>query len=116
MKGFNEIIKAANSDTAVQTTKLNLLYKSATDIKNSDEAGAESIRLLKKEYPGYFEHLTTEDFKNGKANAGYLALTRSIIDNAKAKTPLNKITEESAKIMDFEYKMQHFPKSLVIAA
>ena len=106
LKGFNEIMKSAHSDTATQTTKLNLLYKSATDVKNSDEARAESIRLLKKEYPGYFDHLNTEDFKNGKANAGYLALTRTIIDNAKAKAALNKITEESAKILDAEYKIE----------
>lgn len=106
MKGFNEVLKAANSDTAAQTAKLNLLYKSATDVKNSDEARAESIRLLKKEFPGYFEHLSTEDFKNGKANATYLTLTRTIIANARAKAALNKITEESAKTLDAEYKIQ----------
>ena len=100
MKGFNEIMKAAGSDAATQTAKLNLLYKSATDVKKSDEARAESIRLLKKEFPGYFEHLSNEDFKNGKANAAYLKLTRTIIDNAKAKAALNKITEESTKILD----------------
>jgi len=106
LKGFNEIMKAAGNDAATQTAKLNLLYKSATDVKKSDDDRAESIRLLKKEYPGYFEHLSTEDFKNGKANATYLALTRSIIANARAKAALNKITEESAKILDAEYKIQ----------
>jgi hypothetical protein len=106
LKGFNEIMKAAGSDAAAQTAKLNLLYKSATDVKKSDDERAESIRLLKKEFPGYFEHLSTEDFKNGKANATYLTLTNSIIANARAKAALNKITEESAKILDAEYKIQ----------
>nr|WP_294796272.1 hypothetical protein [uncultured Mucilaginibacter sp.] len=106
LKGFNEIMKAAGSDAATQTAKLNLLYKSATDVKKSDDERAESIRLLKKEFPGYFEHLSTEDFKNGKANATYLTLTNSIIANARAKAALNKITEESAKILDAEYKIQ----------
>jgi len=45
MKGFNEIIKTANSDTAAQTTKLNLLYKSATDLKESDEDTVKMIKL-----------------------------------------------------------------------
>ncbi len=106
MKGFNEVMKAANSDTATQTAKLNLLYKSATDVKKSDEERAESIRLLKKEYPDYFKHLSDEDFKNGKANESYLKLTRTLIENARAKAALNKITEESAKILDAEFKMQ----------
>ncbi|MGY3211172.1 hypothetical protein [Mucilaginibacter sp. HD30] len=106
IKGFNEVIKAANSDTATQTTKLNLLYKSATDVKNSDEARAESIRLLKKEYPDYFGKLTDEEIKNGRANTTYLTLTRTIIENARAKAALNKITEESAKVLDAEYKIE----------
>jgi uncharacterized protein YoxC len=37
LKGFNEIMKAASSDAATQTAKLNLLYKSATAVKNCDE-------------------------------------------------------------------------------
>ena len=60
MKGFNEVMKAANSDTANQTAKLNLLYKSATDVKNSEDARAESVRQLKKEYPGYFSKTTNK--------------------------------------------------------
>ncbi|MGY3211174.1 hypothetical protein [Mucilaginibacter sp. HD30] len=116
MKGFNEIIKTANSDTAAQTIKLNLFYKSATDVKNSNEARAESIRLLKKEYPDYFGKLNDEDIKNGRANSTYLTLTRTIIENARAKAALNKITEESAKILDAEYKVQQVAESWTIAA
>ncbi|PJJ79963.1 hypothetical protein [Mucilaginibacter auburnensis] len=117
LKGFNEIMKAANSDTATQTAKLNLLYKAATDVKKSDEARAESIKLLNKEFPGYFEHLSTEAFKNGKANETYFKLTQTIIENAKAKAALNKITEESAKILDAEHKtILHLAEGLAIAA
>jgi len=43
LKGFNEIMKAADSDAATQTAKLNLLYKSATDVKTYGEERA-SIR------------------------------------------------------------------------
>ncbi|PJJ79965.1 hypothetical protein [Mucilaginibacter auburnensis] len=106
LKGFNEIMKAANSDAATQTAKLNLLYKAATDVKNSDEARAESIRTLKNEYPDYFGKLTDEEIKNGRANSTYLKLTQTIIENARAKAALNKITEESAKVLDAEYKIQ----------
>ena len=86
------------------------------DVKKSDEERAESIRLLKKEYPDYFKHLTDEDFKNGKANTSYLNLTHAIIENARAKAALNKITEESAKILDAEFKVHRVANKLAVAA
>ena len=106
LKGFNEIMKAANSDAAAQKTKLDLLYKSATDVTKGNEERLESVKLLKEQFPSYFKDLDNEDIKNGKVSQTYNNLTKSIIDNAKAKAALNKITEESAKILDAEYKIQ----------
>jgi len=106
LKGFNEIMKAANSDAAAQKTKLDLLYKSATDVTKGNEERLESVKLLKEQFPSYFKDLDNEDIKNGKVSQTYNNLTKSIIDNAKAKAALNKITEESAKILDAEYKIK----------
>ena len=105
-QNLNAARKAANADVATENTKLQMLYKSATDVKNSHEDRVKSIHALQQAYPQHFKGLKEEDFLNGKAKTGFDAATKSILENARAKAALSKITDEANKIANAEYQIE----------
>jgi hypothetical protein len=66
-KNLNEVMKAANKDAAEQTTTLNILYKSATNVNNAHANRLKYANQLKAAYPEQFKNMKAEDIANGKA-------------------------------------------------
>nr|WP_294947857.1 hypothetical protein [uncultured Mucilaginibacter sp.] len=105
-KNLNEVTKAANKDAAEEITKLQILYKSATDVNSSYEDRLKSIKELKKEFPSHFKSVSDETILNGKAKKNYDELTASILENAKAKAALSKISELVNKSLNEDIQIQ----------
>ncbi|MDB5003528.1 MAG: hypothetical protein JWQ34_1753 [Mucilaginibacter sp.] len=105
-KNLNEVMKAANKDAAEQTAKLDVLYKSATNANNAQADRLKYAQQLKDTYPEQFKNFDREQIANGKAKTAYTDLAKSILASAKAKAALNKMTEQTAKLLDADYQIE----------
>lgn len=93
LKHMADAMQNARLETAKETLKLNLLYKTATNNAKSTNERTKAVKALKKEYPEYFKNLSDEEIKLGKASKAYKEATKAIAENAKARAALDKITE-----------------------
>lgn len=93
IKHMADVMQDARLETAKETTKLNVLYKTATNNAKSTNERTKAVKALKKEYPEYFKNLSDEEIKTGKATKAYNNLSKAIVENAKARAALDKITE-----------------------
>lgn len=104
LKHMADAMQNARLETAKETVKLNVLYKTATNNSKSTSERTKAVKALKKEYPEYFKNLTDEEIKLGKASKAYKQATKAIIENAKARAALDKITELQKEFIDLDQK------------
>lgn len=100
-KAVNQAMREAAKDAINETTKLELLYKAATNVNKSNEERLAAIRELKKEAPSYFGLFTEEEIKVGKASLAYKELVNSIIASVKARRTEALIISEENKYLDY---------------
>ena len=100
LKNFNEIMGNAAKEAGEQSTKLEILYKAATDVNNSMKGRIDAARELQKEFTKTFGNLTKEAILNGDAARAYDITTDAIISNAKARAAANKISELAGKLFE----------------
>jgi hypothetical protein len=105
-KNLSGVMKAANTDAAEQTTKLNLLYRAATGVNTAGRERLKYAQQLKDTYPEQFKNFDREQIANGKAKTAYNDLAKSILASAKAKAALNKMSEETAKLLEADYQIE----------
>nr|DAV87163.1 MAG TPA: tail length tape measure protein [Caudoviricetes sp.] len=104
LKHMADAMQNARLETAKETLKLNLLYKTATNNAKSTNERTKAVKALKKEYPEYFKNLSDEEIKLGKASKAYKEATKAITENAKARAALDKITELQKEFIDTDQK------------
>lgn len=104
LKHMADAMQNARLETAKETVKLNVLYKTATNNYKSTSERTKAVKALKKEYPEYFKNLTDEEIKLGKASKAYKEATKAITENAKARAALDKITELQKEFIDLDQK------------
>ena len=104
LKHMADAMQNARLETAKETVKLNVLYKTATNNSKSTDERTKAVKALKKEYPEYFKNLTDEEIKLGKASKAYKEATKAITENAKARAALDKITELQKEFIDLDQK------------
>lgn len=89
-------------DAQGEITKLNILYKAATNEKLGKEQRLKAAENLQKLYPAYFSNMSKEQIMLGQASSAYRQLAQDIIAVAKAKAYEQKITEIQSEIIDLE--------------
>lgn len=104
IKHMADAMQDARLETAKETTKLNILYKTATNNAKSTNERTKAVKALKKEYPEYFKNLSDEEIKTGKATKAYNNLSKAIVENAKARAALDKITELQKQYIEEDQK------------
>lgn len=104
LKHMADAMQNARLETAKETLKLNLLYKTATNNAKSTNERMKAVKALKREYPEYFKNLSDEEIKLGKASKAYKEATKAITENAKARAALDKITELQKEFIDTDQK------------
>lgn len=104
LKHMADAMQNARLETAKETVKLNVLYKTAINNAKSTNERTKAVKALKKEYPEYFKNLSDEEIKLGKASKAYKEATKAIIKNAKARAALDKITELQKEFIDTDQK------------
>ena len=103
-KNFNDVMKASSNEASSQITRFQILYKSATDVNNSYNDRLLSVKELKKEFPEYLKALSDESIMNGKAKKTCDELTKSLVENARARAAEAKIEKLSAQMLDADFQ------------
>ena len=101
-KEMHDASLQARKDAQAEITKLNLLYKAATNEKLGKEQRLKAAENLQKLYPAYFSNMSKEQIMLGQASSAYRQLAQDIIAVAKAKAYEQKITEIQSEIIDLE--------------
>lgn len=84
-KSLNEVIKEGTANATNDIAALEVLYKTATNVKLSTEERTAAVKKLKAEFPGYFGQISDEIIMNGKAAKSYHELRAAIVASARSK-------------------------------
>ncbi len=101
-KSLTDLDEASSEYSARELSRLEALYKAATDeAKSKDErkAAAERLQAL---YPDYFKNLSTEEIMVGNAKVAYDKLRDSIIEVARARAAAEKIVQNEKELLTLE--------------
>lgn len=87
------VTSAGIEQSSKEITKLNSLYKIATDVTKSTKERNNAVRELKKSYPEHLKNLSDEKIKNGEVSKAIKEQTSQIIANAKATAAADQIAK-----------------------
>ena len=102
LERFNSAIAQGSVSAQSELTKLNLLYRAATDLSRPYEERAEAVKKLQDIYPAYFGNMAAEQVMVGNAVGAYENLRDAIIEVAQAKAAQELITENVIKKLKIE--------------
>lgn len=98
LERFNSAMAQGSVSAQSELTKLNLLYRAATDLSKPYEERAEAVKKLQDIYPAYFGNMAAEQVMVGNAVGAYENLRDAIIEVAEAKAAQELITEDKKSI------------------
>ena len=101
-ENYNEAVESGAKSAIDSTSRLKVLYSAAIDEARSTDERTVAVKALQDEYPSYFGNLTQEAILLGDAKTAYDDLTNSLVAQAKARAYLDKITENTKKIIEIE--------------
>lgn len=87
------VTSAGIEQSSKEITKLNSLYKIATDVTKSTKERNNAVKELKKSYPEHLKNLSDEKIKNGEASKAIKEQTSQIVANAKATAAADQIAK-----------------------
>lgn len=102
LEQFNSAMAQGSVSAQSELTKLNLLYRAATDLSKPYEERAEAVKKLQDIYPAYFGNMAAEQVMVGNAVGAYENLRDAIIEVAEAKAAQEIITEDKKSIARIE--------------
>lgn len=97
-KAMQDMAQAEVKATASAKT----YYSIATDVTRSMEDRLGAAQKLIKEYPKYLEDFSEEEIIAGKAADAYGRLKVSMMEAARAKAAMQKITENQSQLLELE--------------
>lgn len=106
LKALVEVQKNASKEYGDQATKLQILYKAATDVNNKEEDRIAAARELQKLFPQTFKNSTIQAILNGNESESYQQLTKDLLDNAKARAAQEKLADLAEKRQDIAFQKE----------
>lgn len=106
-KAATDVSGKMSDSAAREVAALKNLYQAAVSEANSKEQRIKAAKDLIALYPDQFKNFTAEQISLGKAKKAYDDLTRSIIDNAKAKAAAELVLENEKKILQLEQELNN---------
>lgn len=100
---YNKVMTEARTEGMKEVAQLQTLYNVATDVKRSTDLRREAVALLRREYPAYLQHLSDEEIMTGKAAGAYKVLRDQMLEMAKTRAIMDRLTELSALQVSDEY-------------
>lgn len=104
-KEATDVSSKMSDAAAKEVAALKNLYKAAVNEANSKEQRIKASKDLIALYPEQFKNFTAEQISLGKAKKAYDELTKSIINNAKAKAAAELVLENEKKILLLEQQL-----------
>ena len=86
-----------------EITKLDLLYRAATNVAKPYNERKKAVERLQEIYPAYFGNMSEEQVMAGNAISAYNNLRDAIIEAAQARAAQEVITEKSKDIKYIEF-------------
>lgn len=86
-----------------EITKLDLLYRAATNVAKPYNERKKAVERLREIYPAYFGNMSEEQVMVGNAISAYNNLRDAIIEAAQARAAQEVITEKSKDIKYIEF-------------
>lgn len=102
LEQFNSAMAQGSVSAQSELTKLDLLYRAATDLSKPYEERAEAVKKLQDIYPAYFGNMAAEQVMVGNAVGAYENLRDAIIEVAQAKAAQDLITEDKKTLQRIE--------------
>lgn len=100
---YNKTMTEARTQGAKDVAQLQTLYHVATDVKRSIDLRREAVALLRREYPAYLQHLSDEEIMAGKAAGAYKLLRDQMLEMAKTRAIMDRITELNSALLSREF-------------
>lgn len=104
-KQLNDVLKEGAKNAGAEVNSLEQTYKKLTDKNIAEKERQALLDQANKQYPGYFNNLSTEDFLLGKAVGQYNKLRDAIIASSQAKAAASKIDEIAGKYLEREVEI-----------
>lgn len=113
---YNKVMTEARTEGMKDIAQLQTLYGVATDVKRSIDLRREAVALLRKEYPAYLKHLSDEEIMSGKAAGAYKLLRDQMLEMAKTRAIMDRLTELNAAQVSAEFEAIRDAEIAVIEA
>ena len=111
-KALNEVSALGAKNAVEETLKVRSLLEIAKDMTLTYQQRMIAVKELQDTYPAYFGNLTKEKILAGETAIAEKELTDAILSRAKANAAIGKITENQAKIIDFEIERLNLRKEV----
>lgn len=108
---FADSIKRVSQDIGKETTELEQLRRTAENANLPFEKRSKAIDTLQEKFPDYFAAIDREKILNGEVSETYDLLTRSIIENAKARGRQAQITKAATDLAELQAKLDILTKN-----
>lgn len=99
---FHAAMTKGSVSAQEEITKLNLLYKAATDAARPYEERKRAVEKLQEVYPAYFGNMDAELIMAGNLKTTYDKLKDAILETARARAAMNAIVENEGTIIKIE--------------
>ena len=93
-----------------ELTRLDMLYKAATDEARSKDERRRAAQRLQELYPDYFSNMSLEQIMVGEAATAYGNLREKILEAARAKAIMAKIEENQGQLIELEIEEKKLQK------
>lgn len=103
-KSLNEINKEASKEVGKQIADLKILTQVAQDSNIPLKEREAAVKSLQKEFPDYFGNLSKEAILTGDITKQTEALTKSLIDAARARAAKGRIDQIESDKLDLEFQ------------
>lgn len=102
---LNQTFEEGEVSAAKNMAQADTLYKIATDNTRAVEDRIKAGQILQNQYEEYFGNLSTEEIMLGNAATAHDKLTESLMNQARARAYLDKITELYGRRVEAETRL-----------
>lgn len=99
-KNINEVTAEANKEVGKQIVTLKVLRTTAQDVTLSYKERKAAADELQKQFPQTYKDLSDEIILAGKDKRAYDELTKSLLENARARAAKGKIDQIESELLD----------------
>jgi hypothetical protein len=103
---LNKAMAEGSKNSTNEVAKMDVLYRTATNLNLSYAQRQKAVDQLQKQYPSYFANIDDEVIKNGQAKRSYDELKNAIIASSRAKAIESELQKRASERLEKELELQ----------